>query len=623
MDHPSMPPTSKRGAFQPRGDLQNRSPEDEDVSVVKPSHSNPPLPPSNINATTTKKKANYLTVKSSGYGRASLSASSMISSSRPKLRHGDGSLAGELALGNNKKVRRSTSRSSLLSVNSTATTFNNGVESGRSRSRSASPAVRSVRSRSPSPAVMKSQKEQQQCGLNNNKHKGHHFDDDSDEVTASNYDDMATKKQKRQETTTFSSKSSAFSAVSSSKSFASPESYSNAKKYHAADFTSQNIDIDPTPVKAAKKLLSDARKRAAVEPTPLSPLIKSPVMEEMNDCEAATEYNGATLLLVQQQSSIDNTSNSAVSSIENIASVFNDFHPSISQTQSLSDNLFSIQSGIASTTILSLIKSKKKSAAADRSSTPSELRKRLERNDEELKTLKLVCNDLLQGKDEFVAGAVGIELALRQKIMAAETAFELLGEEKETLIKQLNDANDTVRKMQEEMECLRQERDLANAKCHALQEECDGAKTNLETLQQNYTISCVKLALLETKVEESKSQLEEARSQVIEAQSSTEKVSKEISALQEKNETMVDAVKAREMEICRMMSVDLESVDFDEGSSFLNAVRCKVEEFQHDANTANEVQDELERLKAELEQSKTDLGVSYFCRTLTLCHCLM
>ena len=185
MDDPSLP-KSKRGAFQPRGDLQNRSPEDEDnvsdelqrAVVTKPSHSNPPLPPSSNTMTTSKKKANYLPVKSSGYGRASpsvkilpasssSSSSSISSSIRPKLRHGDGSLAGAL---DKKKTRRSASRSSLLSINTITTTAdnnNNNINSNRSRSRSASPAVRSMRSRSPSPAVVKEQHQHDRGGLNN------------------------------------------------------------------------------------------------------------------------------------------------------------------------------------------------------------------------------------------------------------------------------------------------------------------------------------------------------------------------------------------------------------------------------------------------------------------------
>ena len=649
MDDPSLP-KSKRGAFQPRGDLQNRSPEDDDnvsdelqrAVVTKPSHSNPPLPPSSNTMTTTKKKANYLPVKSSGYGRASpsvkimpasSSSSSISSSIRLKLRHGDGSLAGAL---DKKKTRRSASRSSLLSINTITTTTdnNNNINSNRSRSRSASPAVRRMRSRSPSPAAVKEQ-HQQHRGWNN-KNKRHRFDDNSsdDVTTANNSNGMAMKKQKKKQQETTSSfgsnksSSSAFAVVPSKQPFASPESSSSSsnnnanKKYHAADFTSQNIDIDPTPVKAAKKLLRDARKRAtAVDPTPLSPLIQSPVMAEKEDCDLKMmKDNGAAPLLVQQQQSN-----------KNMSSIFTELHPNISQTQSLSDNLFSIQSGIASTSILSLIKSKKKKSTTtttaassltattvDRSTTPSELRRRLERREEELKTLKIICNDLLQGKDEFVSGAVGIEMTLRQKILGVQTAFGLLGEEKEILTTKLNDANDTILKLQEEVECLRHERDMANVKCNVLQEDWDGTKTNLESLQQSYTNSCVQLALLESKVEETKSQLEEARSEVIEAQSSTEnavaeakdEISKEINVLQKKNETLVAAVKGREMEICRMMSVDLESADFDDGTSFLNAVQTKVEEYQHNANTTNEVQNELERLKTEFEQSKAELGVS-------------
>ena len=171
----------------------------------------------------------------------------------------------------------------------------------------------------------------------------------------------------------------------------------------------------------------------------------------------------------------------------------------------------------------------------DRSSTPSELRRRLERREEELKTLKIICCDLLQGKDEFVSGAVGIELTLRQKIMGVQTAFGLLGEERETLTTKLNDANNTILKLQEEVECLWHERDLANVKCNAPRGDCDGAKRNLETLQQSYTNSCVQLALLESKVDESKSQLEEARSEVIEAKSSTENALAEASAKERKS----------------------------------------------------------------------------------------
>lgn len=593
---PSSISKSKRGAFQPRGDLQNRSPEDED-NDEKPSHSNPSLPPSikSKNATTKQKKANYLPVKSSGYGRASPSVKMSISSSRPKLRHGDGSLAGERTI-DKQKARRSTSRSSsMLSANATAT--KNYCNSGKSRQRSASPAVRNMRSKNcPSPAVGNSQKEEhhQQHRLNDNKR---HHDD-------KRIHGLPLKKQKNQE--------------NFSKSFASPES---KKNYREAETISQNIDIDPTPVKAAKKLLSDAKKQAAVmEHTPLSPLIQSPVMEEETiDCEVAKADTDPSVL----QSADGNFSTSADSN-GSVSSMFTDLHPSISQTQSLSDNLFSIQSGIASTSILSLIKTKNKSSSS--AAAPSDLRKRLERSEEELKTLKTICNDLLKGKDEFVAGAVRIELALRQKSMGVQTSFRLLGEEKETLTKQLNGANDTALKMQEELECLGRERDLAKAKCNALQDDCDGAKRNLEALQQKYTDSCVKMALLETKLEESKSQLEEARCQVIEAQSFTEKavddakveLSIEVNKLKEKNETMVAMMKAREIEVCKLMDFDLESVNFDDGSSFLNAIRSKVEEYRHDANTTIEHQNELERLKAELKQSKTDLCVSFM--VYVICH---
>ena len=266
-------------------------------------------------------------------------------------------------------------------------------------------------------------------------------------------------------------------------------------------------------------------------------------MEEEEDCDLKMmKDNGAAPPLVQLQQSI-----------ESMSSIFTEFHPDISQTQSLSNNLFSIQSGIASTSILSLIKSKKKKSSSssttttttaasslaattvDRSTTPSELRRRLERREEELKTLKIICCDLLQGKDEFVSGAVGIELTLRQKIMGVQTAFGLLGEERETLTTKLNDANSTILKLQEKVECLWHERDLANVKCNAPRGDCDGAKRNLETLQQSYTNSCVQLALLESKVDESKSQLEEARSEVIEAKSSTENALAEASAKERKS----------------------------------------------------------------------------------------
>ena len=152
-------PKSKRGAFQPRGDLQNRSPEDEENNAcdddeqeqLKSSSSHPntlSLPPSNKCKNTAatgmkKKKANYLPVKSSGYGRASNSSSN----SRPKLRHGDGSLAGELSFDSKKKTRRSsTSRPSLLLAAHTTATNNKVNNSGKSRARSASPAVKGVAS---------------------------------------------------------------------------------------------------------------------------------------------------------------------------------------------------------------------------------------------------------------------------------------------------------------------------------------------------------------------------------------------------------------------------------------------------------------------------------------------
>jgi hypothetical protein len=117
---------------------------------------------------------------------------------------------------------------------------------------------------------------------------------------------------------------------------------------------------------------------------------------------------------------------------------------------------------------------------------------------------------------------------------------------------------------------------------------------------------------------ESKVQLDKARNQVMEAQSSVEKavaeakaeISKEVIVLIEKHEMLVAEVKAREKEVCRMMSVDVESVDFDNGTSFLNMVRSKVEEYKRDATTNNDAHNEVARLKMELDQSKVELCVS-------------
>lgn len=620
------PSKTKRGALQPRGDLQNRSPEDEDDAsydeqLQLKKSSLPPSMKSKINTTTGKKSAKYLPVKSSGYGRASPSVKILnASNGRPKLRHGDGSLAGELSFDSKKKSRRSsTSRPSLAAAH--ATKPNNKVNNVKSRLRSASPVVKGIiHGKCPSPTVRNTQQEelQQLCqrGLNQNKRQ-HVDDNDKNNV-------MPVKKFKNQEV----SKSEGENHISFN-SFASPESSSNnhfvMKKYHEAD-------IDPTPVKAAKKLLLDAKKRPVViHHAPLSPLMHSPVMEEETvECAVAMKDSDPLVLAlsVQQQSTDnDNLALPTDSDNNNIASIFTELHPSISQSQSLSGNLFSIQSGIASTTIRSLIKNKQTKSnsstavVVDRSTSISELRKRLERKEEELKTLKVVCNDLLQGKDEFVSGAVDIELTLRQKAMSVQTAFVQLGEERDSLMKQLNDVDDTAQEMQEKLACLEKERDLAIDRCNTVQEECAGVKSDLETLQQHYTDGCAKIALLETEVEESKSKLDEAHSQVIEAQSSTEKavddikvgMSLEINMLKEKNETLVAMMKAREMEICKMMNVDVK-----DGSSFLDAVRSKVEEFQNDARTINESQNELERLKAELKQSKSDLGVSSLICVSTL-----
>jgi len=196
----------------------------------------------------------------------------------------------------------------------------------------------------------------------------------------------------------------------------------------------------------------------------------------------------------------------------------------------------------------------------------------------------------------------------------------LMHEEREALTTQLDDANDEIVKMREEMECLRRERDLANAKCSSLQDEYDCAKTTIGTLQQTNTDNCVKVAILETKVEESQSQLEDARKKVLEAQSSTDiavakakdELSKDMNIVQEENQTLVAKVKARDIELLRIMSVDVDSVDFDDESSILNAIRTKVEEHEHIVNTNSDVKSEVERLTLELKQSKADLGVSLY-----------
>jgi hypothetical protein len=492
-----------------------------------------------------------------------------------------------------------------------------------------------TRSRSASPAI---------AHRTSKSNKRHHVDNNNYYTTDGNKSTSTgsiVKRQKKQES---SFENSSKSSKVASKSFSSPPGESsnnninnnddddsvinNVKTYQAKDFC-QNIDVDPTPVKAAKKLLSDAKKRniAAENITtdataPFSPLVLSPVMENDGGVGgAATKSDKLSSDVVLPSTE---TTTVAATSIEGIASIFNDLHPNISQTQSLSDNLFSIQSGIASTSILSLIKKKKPTGAAAATavdkSTSMELRKRLERREDELKTLKIVCNDLLAGKDEFVSGAIGIELALRQKIMGVQTAFGLMHEEREALTTQLSDANDEIVKMREEMECLRRERDLANAKCSSLQDEYDCAKTTIGTLQQTNTDNCVKIAILETKVEESQSQLEDARNQVLEAQSSTDmavakakdELSKDMNIVQDENQTLVAKVKARDIEMLRILRVDVESVDLDDESSILNAIRTKVEEHEHIVNTNSDVKNEVERLTLELKQSKADLGVSFY-----------
>ena len=572
-------PSSKRGAFKPRGDLQNCSTEDEDVrdEILKNSE------PFQHDTATKKKKAKYLTVKSSGYGRASPSVkiSASSNSSRPKLRHGDGSLAGELAR-DKQKSRKSIIRSSLPSNTTTAAKRSNNNHA-KSLPRSASPAVQILSSGGGG-------------GGRLNKNKRHQDDDNRDGI----------KKQKKQEARSNLLVDSTTEAAPAH-SFDSPKVQSPAEGSY-----SQSIDIDPTPVKAAKQLLSDARKRAVMEPAPLSPLILSPVVEEKADCSEAVKADIHQPCLLTEQKSSGNAAWDALS-------IFADLHPKISQTQCLSDNLFSIQSGIASTSILSLIKNKVKStsSAVDRS-TPSELRKRLERREEELKTLKIVCKDLLKGKDEYVAGATSIELALREKVMGVHTAFGLLEEEKMKMMEQLKDATDETLKLKEEVSRLRSERDLMSDKYNTLQNECNAVKSDIQTMQQSHTDDCVKIALLESKVKECNSQLEEAHNQVEEAKISIEKAVdeaknealNEIKVFKERNDTMIASAKAREMEVCRMMDVDLESVDFDDELSFLNAVRSKVAEYQHNVNTSTELQNEVELLRTELNQAKTDVGVS-------------
>jgi len=77
-------------------------------------------------------------------------------------------------------------------------------------------------------------------------------------------------------------------------------------------------------------------------------------------------------------------------------------------------------------------------------------------------------------------------------------------------------------------------------------------------------------------------------------------------------------VKARDIEMLRIMSVNVESVDFDDESSILNAIRTKVEEHEHIVNTNSDVKHEVERLTLELKQSKADLGVSLYFAELVL-----
>jgi len=432
----------------------------------------------------------------------------------------------------------------------------------------------------------------------------------------------------------------------------SPQATTQLSHRNYKDYSQIDTD-DPTPVKEARRLSSLFQNRitttnhpsaslasssplAMTDRTPISyskALKKSTINENALPTTAVPAIAVAvaissplSAMKLFQATETNTTQNSNATN----ASLFHGYNdPNLSETTILSTQLFSHQSGIDTANLQRLLS---KSKNGGDNTKQWELRKRLDKKEEELAVVRTACADLLEGKEEFVAGAITVEGGLRNKLAEVQSVFANLTQEKCSLEKDLEEEKEENVGLKEQIQQLLRERDSYKTRCEMISSELDGTKLELGKLQQSHTENAIALALLESKLEESTSQNEMALANLANSESTHQEAIKEaeFTVAMDMGEKLSNAKtenamltnenkvrKAREEEICRLLHLEVALVDIaadeprtdaDGGTAdaFLNSIKHRLEEFQKDVKVKGEVERDLESCFVELEKVEAD-----------------
>lgn len=299
----------------------------------------------------------------------------------------------------------------------------------------------------------------------------------------------------------------------------------------------------------------------------------------------------------------------------------------ISLYRSFSNTIFSTESKISTSQIKQHLEPKSSGEKQ------WEIRKRLEYKEKELKKLRQLCNTLLEGKDEFVVGAISVEGRLRERIARVRGLVGQILEGKATAEQQWKEEQSKTSTLQQQIQYLRQERDQYKAKSDTLQMEYGNTKYDYQQLQQTHTQTCIKLGVLQSQVDETNKQAEAARRNASNAESTIADAVKEAEArmavslgedmkrLQKENASLRNMMKGREEELCKVLDIDAsvcihsESMKDEESTEvLLDCTKQKMEEWRVVERT-------LEDCRGELERAKADYDVSTYCVSCALSRC--
>lgn len=636
----------KRYPLLPRGDLANKSPEENDAGDDRgedlKSSMTTTVVTMTMNAAEGKPpRVKYLPVKSSGYGRPStgIGMTSSVRPSTPVVIQRRGGQSSTTATADTLLPPPSPSHSVTSAPSHRCSTpqLRHGDGTVHRSSNSSNAAAISTRPRSASPAPSigmiprdnlhhKSRRSRTPCP---NPVTKKYVANSSSALLTNQKQDLQLQQQGQHRS--------------------SPVTKERPSKYH--DYSS--IDADPTPVKEARRLSSIFQNRSIATTThytsPAIAAIAAPAMPSNT-----VQYNLSSPL--PRTPNANNNSDASVSKSTPLSyskalmkglpnkgtatlSVMSENHhthsehsviavPTTSQTTILSAQLFSLSTGIDTPHIQHLISNSRKGGS--NTNDKWDLRKQLEQKEADLVTLRTTLQDLLAGKEQFVDGAVAIEIKLRRELAEMKHNVQSsLTNETKFREKAANDRE----KLTEQVRHLEGECETHKTKCEVITSELDFAKSEVRRLNEANTEHAVALALLQSKLDRSNAERDEAVERAEGAEVvKHEAVSDGQSILELKAEcndlkSRLEVQRMVEEEICKLLDVDTSLIDStapdtintdsaeDIGGGlmkmpFLDMVKQRLDEYQSYVGMKEDAESRWQSCVTELEKVKSDYQVS-------------